>query len=245
VASKIILSVDTATQVCAVALSVDRNVPVELILRHGQTHARNVMGAIDTVLKLARTDILEVDAFAVTQGPGSFTGLRIGISTVKGLALAAGKPVIGIGTLDVLAHQAPAGTELICTMLDARRNEVYWALYRRHADRHLTLQTPQCSRAVDVIDHIDATCCFIGNGSCLYASDIQKRLRFPAQWAPDEQHSLRPAVIARLAARMLENNSFTEAAELMPLYLRRSDAEINRPQAEVPGESQMPINKNR
>ncbi len=212
--------------VCGVALCVDRKVTVELTLQHGQTHAKHLMDAIETVLKLGRIRISEVDALAVTHGPGSFTGLRIGISTVKGLALAAAKPVIGICSLDVLAHQANTGTELICAMLDARRREVYWALYRSR-DR-LPVVAPRCSRAVDAVAHIDASCCFIGNGSQIYQADIQKNINFPVQWAADDQHNLRPAVLARLAMQMLEKDRFQDPKTLMPLYLRRSDAEINR-----------------
>jgi tRNA threonylcarbamoyladenosine biosynthesis protein TsaB len=231
-----ILAVDTTTPICGVALYLDSKVPVELILNHGQTHARHLMDAIDAVLKLGYTDVCELDAFAVTQGPGSFTGLRIGISTVKGLALAAGKPVIAVSTLETLAHQAPGGTELICAMIDARRRQVYWALYQQ--GENVPSMPAQCGRAVDVIAHIKAPCCFIGSGSQLYQTEIEPQLKFPSQWVPDHQNHPRPSVVARLAGWKFTKTCYQDPAELEPLYLRRSDAEIKHlPAGDLQGAS--------
>ena len=126
-----ILAVDTATEICGVALAIDDQVKTELILSQSVTHTQSLMVAVESVLAMNHMDISAIDVYAVTRGPGSFTGLRIGISTVKGLALALAKPMVGISSLEVLANQAPGFSDLICPIMDARRNEVYWTLYRR------------------------------------------------------------------------------------------------------------------
>ncbi|MEJ2037554.1 MAG: tRNA (adenosine(37)-N6)-threonylcarbamoyltransferase complex dimerization subunit type 1 TsaB, partial [Desulfosarcinaceae bacterium] len=129
-----ILAVDTSTEACAVALTQGEQLLGEITLGHGQTHARFLMQAVHDLFSLTGTALNDVQGFVVGRGPGSFTGLRIGISTVKGLAMAAGKPLVGISSLSVLAHQASGKQVLVCPMLDARRKEVYWTLYRIEKD---------------------------------------------------------------------------------------------------------------
>ena len=114
-----LLALDTATETCGIALLVDGGIQAELNFFHGQTHAKHLMSGVEAVLELTGVPLNDIDGFAVTRGPGSFTGLRIGISTVKGLALAMGKPVVGISSLDVLARQADNSQEWICPMIDA------------------------------------------------------------------------------------------------------------------------------
>lgn len=225
--SNCILAVDTATEICGVALAVDGRVKAELILSHGVTHTRSAMAAVDAVLNLTGTDMEAIDAFAVTKGPGSFTGLRIGISTVKGLSLATGKPIIGISCLEILAHQAPAAAGLICPMIDARRGEIYWTLYTRDGAATASILKEKVGPVAAVADTINGPCHFIGNGVSVYRSSLEPLLEHPAQWAEETLSGLRPKVLAHLAWQRFEAGQLDDAPAFTPVYLRKSDAEIN------------------
>lgn len=222
------LAVDTATEICGVALVADGRVLSELILNRGETHTKSIMAAIDAILCINNMNATAVDAYAVTRGPGSFTGLRIGISTVKGLAMATGKPVVGVSSLEVLAHQASGQSPLVCPVMDARRNEVYWSLYERKGLQVSSITAEQVGPASELADRIDADCFFIGNAVPLYRSKINSQLKHPAQWANDETNGIRPAVMARLAWDRLQNGKIEPPQTLTPVYLRKSDAELQR-----------------
>ena len=224
----ILLAVDTATEICGVALAVDGRVTGELILSRGETHTRSIMSAVQALLSVGSLQISDIDLFAVTRGPGSFTGLRIGISTVKGLAVATGKPMVGISSLDVVAHQAEGGTALVCPLLDARRNEVYWSLYRRDGEKLVRRQKEQVGRAGDIAEHIDGSCFFIGNGVPPYRTVIESALNRPAVFSIEDNHALRPAVLARLGWAKYQAGRVDDVGTFAPVYLRKSDAELNK-----------------
>jgi tRNA threonylcarbamoyladenosine biosynthesis protein TsaB len=224
---KCLLAVDTATEICGIALVVDGRIHAELMLSRGITHTQSVLSAIDAVLAISGLTAGDVDAYAVTRGPGSFTGLRIGISTVKGLAFATAKPMVGISSLEVLAHQAPDSADLICPLMDARRNEVYWALYRREKDGIKAIMAERVGPATEVADAIQAPCQFIGNGVPTYRSVLRKKLTYPAQWAGSALNNLRPAVLARKAWQRLQEGKTDDPRTFEPVYLRKSDAELH------------------
>ncbi len=223
-----LLAVDTATEICGVALAVDGRVRTELILNNRITHTQSVMSAIDAVLGMAGLCAEDVDAYAVTRGPGSFTGLRIGISTVKGLALATAKPLVGISSLEVLAHQAADRSDLICPVMDARRREVYWTLYQREADRLAAIMTERVGPVADIAPHIGQPCLFIGNGVPPYRSELKNALMYPAVWTENEANDLRPGVLARMAWQRLQDGEISDTRTFAPVYLRKSDAELHR-----------------
>lgn len=226
--STCLLAVDTATEICGVALAVDGRVRAELILNNGVTHTQSIMAAIEAVLTMTGMDIGSIDAYAVTRGPGGFTGLRIGISTVKGLSLATGKPVVGISSLEVLAHQAPSDAGLICTMMDARRNELYWTLYHRQGADVRSVLAEQVGPAEDLVEKIDRPCYFIGNAVTQYQSDLEKKLTKPAQWANHELNGIRPSVLVQLAQQRFLEGAVDDVRNFTPVYLRKSDAELAR-----------------
>ncbi len=223
-----ILALDTATEVCGVALWMDERLPVEVMLHHGQTHARYLMEAVHSTLALGGVPLEEIDGLAVTQGPGSFTGLRVGISTAKGLALAAAKPLVGVSTLHALAAQAEWEGEWVCPMIDARRREVYWALYRRSGADLVMVEPEQAGPPALVLDRIDRPCAFIGSGAWLYRDALAGNAH--ANLATIEaRHRLRPGSVAQLAARRLRCGRTENLDSFGPFYLRASDAEKNRP----------------
>jgi tRNA threonylcarbamoyladenosine biosynthesis protein TsaB len=226
-----VLAVDTATAVCGVALWEDDRIVSRSCMSQGPPHTQVLMQAIDEVLQRAGVSPAAIDAFVISQGPGSFTGLRIGIGTVKGLAVATGKPVVGISTLSVLAHQAPDGTALVCPMIDARRGEVYWSVYRR-SSQGLVALTPECAGAPsDIRIEQEESCLFIGSGARLYASVLQANRPARSFFAEPVHHQADPNVLARLGVLRLRLGRTEDAQRLTPVYLRPSDAELTQPKA--------------
>jgi tRNA threonylcarbamoyladenosine biosynthesis protein TsaB len=224
--SRTLLAVDTATQSCGMAIVVDGVVQTELILNHRGTHTKQILAAIDAVLGLSEFSPAQIDAFAVTRGPGSFTGLRIGISTIKGLSLATGKPIIGISSLEVLAHQAGGDVARVCSMIDARRNEIYWCIYRREGGRLTPLTEEQVGPIDNMVRQIDDACVFVGNAVPQYAGQLPQLVRPAVQWAPDADNTIRPAVLADLAWRRFMKGDVDAVGAFAPVYLRKSDAEL-------------------
>jgi tRNA threonylcarbamoyladenosine biosynthesis protein TsaB len=222
-----ILAVDTATTSCSVAVIDNGSVCAELTTHKKQTHSKHLMTSIDSVLKSAdcRTD--DLDGFAVTIGPGSFTGLRIGMATVKGLASAVDKPVVGVSSLETLAWQCSAYSRLICALLDARKAEVYGATYRFRKDR-LIRQIPACAVKPEVfVRGIKEPCVLIGSGAQLYRKKIQDALGDKAYFVPDDQNMIRASSVGFLSLKRFKTNDTDRAADLTPFYIRKSDAELS------------------
>jgi tRNA threonylcarbamoyladenosine biosynthesis protein TsaB len=219
-----VLAVDTATEICALALWEDGRIAVQTRLNRGTNHARVLMQAIHEVFERSGISPGDLDAFVVSRGPGSFTGLRIGVATVKGLAAAAGKPIVGVSTLAMLAHQAPGITPLVCPMIDARRGEVYWSVYRR-TNTGLVMLSPEAAGAPEQV-RIEGRqpCLFIGSGARQYASVLQQRPTGTVL-AEAAQHDPDPGTLARLGGMLLMQGYTEDVHRFTPVYLRKSDAE--------------------
>jgi tRNA threonylcarbamoyladenosine biosynthesis protein TsaB len=219
------LAVDTAGRSCSVAVGGSRQPVVELTSLPARTHSVHVMGMIQTVLNLAELEWRQLDGFGVTIGPGSFTGLRIGISTIKGLALATGKPVCGVSSLDILAHQALPWPFVICPMLDARKGAVYAGLYRWRDGGLQTVVAEQVLPPDEVLCDIREACVFIGDGAQLYRDRINESLGERAYFVPPERNVIHAASLARLAALKYARQGGDDLASLAPRYVRPSDAQ--------------------
>jgi tRNA threonylcarbamoyladenosine biosynthesis protein TsaB len=221
-----ILAVDTATELCGVALLEDDRLAAVIRLKQGTTHTRVLMQAIHAVLEKAAVPMAAVDAFAVSRGPGSFTGLRIGIGTVKGLAAATGKPIVGVSTLAVLASQAPDITPLVCSMIDARRGEVYWSVYRRAAAGLIALSAEKAGAPAAIHVEGEDPCLYIGSGARMYASVLPERRSAKTIPADAALHDPDPGVLARIGRSLLLQGHIEDAHRFAPVYLRKSDAEL-------------------
>ncbi len=223
-----ILAVDTATSACSAAVAdAGAGILAEMTVDIGQTHSKYLMGLIDTVLTIAGLGISDIDGFAVTRGPGSFTGLRIGISTVKGLAAASGKPLAGVSTSDALAFQFPFADSLICTLIDARKKEVYASRYRFEEGilkKEIQDQVVSLDKAVA---DIAEPCLFAGNGALLYQKQIIDIIGKNARFAPPCLNIVRAGTVAHLGMQRLEKGDSDDAALFSPRYIRKSDAELN------------------
>ncbi|NVM22763.1 MAG: tRNA (adenosine(37)-N6)-threonylcarbamoyltransferase complex dimerization subunit type 1 TsaB [Desulfobacterales bacterium] len=221
-----ILAVDTSSRTGSVAVLEDEAVLAEIQVTSTQTHAKRLMPAIDSALRMAGTHVSECDGFAVTTGPGSFTGLRIGISAVKGLAFATAKPVTAVSTLEALAYQFPTVADLICPLLDARKGEVYTALYR--CDHYMHWEKVAPDSAVDPrpwLMQIDHPCLFVGNGVDLYRNLIKEIAGRQARFAPPYLNTVRASVAAYIGAKQIKRGQVADVGSLVPHYIRKSDAE--------------------
>ena len=222
-----ILALDTATNSCSVAATEDGALSAELTIRKNQTHSKHLMELVDSVLGIAGFGVADLDGLAVTIGPGSFTGLRIGISTIKGLAHALGKPVVGISTLKALAWQCGQTSYLICPLLDARKGEVYAATYRFSAGQLVQKTTARAMIPEAVVEDIKSPCVFIGTGARLYRQSIVAAAGSLAHFVPAGQNELRASSVAFLSMPRFEANDTDGIAGLVPHYIRKSDAELN------------------
>jgi len=221
-----ILAVDTATRCCSVAVQVGDRLAAEINVISDRTHSEHLMGMIDEALKSANLTPETIDGLAVSIGPGSFTGLRIGISTVKALAWAGGKPCVGVSSLEVLAYACLPWPHAIWALMDARKGEVYAGHYREH-DGCLERLAPEQVLPVDAsLRTIDSPHLFIGDGAERYQERIRSALGDLAGFAPPERNFPRAGTMARLAQLRLTGRPAFDADLLIPRYLRHSAAEL-------------------
>jgi tRNA threonylcarbamoyladenosine biosynthesis protein TsaB len=223
----IVLAVDTSTRTGSVAVLNGETVLAEVAVTSQETHAKRLVAAIDATLGMTDRGVADCDGFAVTTGPGSFTGLRIGISTVKGLGFATGKPVAGVSTLDALAYQFPSFPHLICPMLDARRGQIYTALYESTGHMEWKRVVEDCAvEPGEWLRQLGAPCLFVGDGTSVYADLITKNLGDLAYFAPAYMNRVRASVVGYIGMKQVLSGQTTDVKQLVPHYIRKSDAEI-------------------
>ncbi len=231
-----ILAVDTATRSGSVALTDAGNLIAELTVGEVGTHSEWLLGAIDTLIKRAGLEASDIDLLALGIGPGSFTGLRIGVSVIKGLSWSLDKPVIGVSTLEAMAMNVSYPSVDICPVLDARKKEVYTALFRSQghgSDKLLRVTEDSAVKPEALVKAISGV--FSGEsggqghvlllGDGLYGEQLLGSI--PGSLAAPEYlwHS-RAVNIAAIARRNIDDAK--EAKELIPVYLRKSEAELKR-----------------
>ncbi|MBF0204406.1 MAG: tRNA (adenosine(37)-N6)-threonylcarbamoyltransferase complex dimerization subunit type 1 TsaB [Desulfamplus sp.] len=226
-----ILAVDTAEQSCSIAL-VENRIPICEVFHLGSfTHSRTLMDMIAHIIeKQAQITIRDVDGFIVARGPGSFTGLRISISIVKGLAYAMSKPSAGISSLDGIAFQFLFSSVPVCVMMDAKRGEVYCAVYLFSNGRLIqkseeVVVSPE--QAV-IMTESKSPVLFAGSGVVVYRPLIKKIMGNAALFAPEFQNFVRASVLAHMFFEDITILSMSPDA-ITPVYLRKSDAEGNNP----------------
>jgi len=192
-----------------------------------KSHSQTLLPLIRSLLEACRLPLSDIHAFAVSCGPGSFTGLRIGISTAKGLALANARPALGVPTLDAIARCAPATETRVCSLLDARRGEVYAAFYTRHKGRLSRVTADQVISPERLCEGIREPTFFLGEGVESYGHILSKRLG-GALFRRGEACLLPVAgKVAQLGTALLCRRAPGEVLGVVPNYVRRSDAEIN------------------
>jgi tRNA threonylcarbamoyladenosine biosynthesis protein TsaB len=223
-----ILAVDTATISCSVGVLDAGRLMAEVTSEKKQTHSKHLMKMIDTVVHMAGIRMDEMDIFAATVGPGSFTGIRIGISTVQGFARALSKPVVGVSSLEALTHQAGSACPfLICPLLDARKGEVYAALYQSEKNGLRRIIEEHVSPLEKVLYRIEAPCLFVGSGAQVYGKLIGEKLGAHAMFAGEILGKIRAETVGRIAMQRIQTKDYENLNQLIPHYVRKSDAQIS------------------
>ena len=226
----IILAIDTASRSCSVAVVNDDDILSEITDVSGQTHSRHLMTMVDKALSMSVEHLDKIDAFAVTRGPGSFTGLRIGIATAKGLAEAAGRPLLGISSLQALAWQVFQANVVLVPMLDARRREVYAGRFTCDGSRLKALGEEGVFAPEKAVEGIATPCLLVGDGAVVYEDRLRSVLGQRMRMALPFQHIIKASTIAYLARRRLGVTE-DERMRLTPRYIRKSYVEEGRLQA--------------
>lgn len=222
-----ILAVDTSSAVASCAVVDGEKLVCEQILNNKLTHSQTIMPMIEAVMKQAEIKVTEIDLFAAVTGPGSFTGLRIGVSAVKALAHAANKPCAAVSTLEAMAYNMPFCEHLIYPIMDARRGEVYNAVYRFADGRLCEIRQPRAvsiEQCCEDIQSIGEKAVFLGDGLPVFRERITEILGDLAVFAPANINA-QMAASAAVAAKCKEQVAYDRLA---PTYLRKSQAERER-----------------
>ncbi len=225
-----ILAVDTSTISGSLALLDGESIAAEWTLRSALTHNRRLMKAADFLLREAGWELDTLQGMAVTSGPGSFTGLRIGMTTMKVLAWTTGKLYAGIPTLDALSFPLGFSPNPVCAMIDARKGEVYCALYHPDGKGNLRLATSFMAISPGALaEKIKEPVLFCGDGWIIYRNIMKRKLGGLALETPPCFHTIRAASVGELARRRFIRGDSDDPETSSPLYVRPSEAEIHYP----------------
>lgn len=240
-----VLAIDSSGMTATVAVVEDTQTIAEYTVNFKKTHSQTLLPMIDTMGKMIELDLKSIDAIAVAGGPGSFTGLRIGSATAKGLGLALEKPLIHVPTVDGLAYNLYGCQDIICPIMDARRKQVYTGMYtfaRRELEgskeTELVLDVLEAQNASPIEELIERLnihgrpVVFLGDGVPVYQDVIKEKMRVPFSFAPASANRQRAAVVGALGIQYYKEGRFETAMEHQPDYLRVSQAERERAEKE-------------
>ncbi len=230
-----IIAIDSSGLVASVAVVEDDTLIAEYNVQYKKTHSQTLLPMLDELKKMVDLDLSTIDAIAISKGPGSFTGLRIGAATAKGLGLALDVPIVEIPTLDGLACNLYGTDKLVCPIMDARRNQVYTGIYEfvKIEESPLTYSLSslleQCAVAIEEIvakcNEWNREVIFLGDGVPVFAEKIAELLTVPYGFAPAHMNRQRAASFASLAFEYLKAGKSVTARDHAPEYLRLSQAE--------------------
>lgn len=228
-----ILALDSSGLVASVAIVEDKTMIAEYTVNFKKTHSQTLLPMLDEIAKMINLDMESIDAIAVAAGPGSFTGLRIGSATAKGLGLALDKPVIGVPTVEALAYNLYGTDALICPIMDARRNQVYTGAYYFEGNNLVTLKEQCAEDIMETIEYLNETkrrVIFLGDGVPVFENTIMRELQVEYSFAPAHLSRQRAGALGALGLVYYGAGIRTSAEAHRPDYLRLSQAE--REQAE-------------
>jgi tRNA threonylcarbamoyladenosine biosynthesis protein TsaB len=223
-----ILAFDTSTQTGSVAILDESVLVAEHTLNVRTTHSERLLAVVDRLLADAELALGDMSGLAVAVGPGSFTGLRIGISTAKGLAFATGLPVAAVPTLDALAYTLPFASLPVCPVLDAKKGEVYTSLYEWHGDRMERRWEYLALSPEALAERISNDVVFVGDGVGPFREILSDRLGRRAHFTSGSRRLPSAACVAQLGLSLLAEGETVSPEVLAPLYLRSSEAELRR-----------------
>lgn len=230
-----ILALDSSGLVASVAVVEDDILLAEYTMNYKKTHSQTLLPMLDEMVKTIELDLKTIDAIAVAGGPGSFTGLRIGSATAKGLGLALRKPLISVPTVDGLAYNMCGTEKIVCPLMDARRNQVYTGIYEFEGNELRVLKSQMAvdlTEIADLLNKIGREVVFVGDGCPVYKEKLKELLKVKFSFAPAHQNRQRAGALAALAMYYAEEGRMETASEHQPDYLRLSQAERERAEKE-------------
>lgn len=223
----IVFGIDTCCMSATAALLSDDRLIAQVVLNNNKTHSQKIMPLVEFMLKQADLKASDIDCFAAAVGPGSFTGVRIGVATAKALAYATDKPCVAVSTLKALSYNVPEFDGIICPILDARREQVYNALFKGRErlcdDRALSIDG-----LLDELIHTDDKIMFLGDGLPVFADKINERLKDRAVFASASQRMNLASSVAQIGYEEFLSGNTIDNSDLVPEYLRLSQAERER-----------------
>lgn len=226
-----LLAIDSSGLVAAVAL-LDGDILVgEYTIHNKKTHSQTLLPMIDAMLGMADISIDEVEGIAVAEGPGSFTGLRIGASTAKGLAQGIHVPIVGVPTLEGLAYNLAGADALVCPMMDARRNQAYYGIYDVKEAVPVVVEPQAAASIEDVVKKVNALerpIIFIGDGVPVFREYLESAVTVEYRYGADSVRYQRASSVASLGRLYFEQGKAVPAEQFAPFYLRMSQAERER-----------------
>lgn len=222
-----ILGIESAGITASAAIWEDDMLTAEYTVNYKKTHSQTLLPMIDEIVSMTETDLETVDAIAVSAGPGSFTGLRIGSATAKGLGQALGKPLVHVPTLDAMAYQCYGTDRIICPIMDARRSQVYCGVYEYHTEfKALKEQRAMAlSELIQELNELGREVLFLGDGVPVYKKMLAESMKVPYVLAPAFQNRQRAGAVAALGAALFAEGKSEAARDHAPDYLRVSQAE--------------------
>lgn len=226
-----ILALDSSGLVASVAILTEDSLLAEYTVNYKKTHSQTLLPMLDEIVRMIELDLHDIDAIAVAKGPGSFTGLRIGSATAKGLGLALNKPLIGVPTVDGLAYNLVGCDSVVCPLMDARRNQVYTGLYEFSQDVMNVIQEQEVVDVAEIVDKVNICgkpVVYLGDGVNCYRQQLEKLTKVPFYFAPSHLNKQRAAAIGALAIEYYKKGMIETAELHQPEYLRLSQAERER-----------------
>lgn len=238
-----ILGLDSSGLVASVAIVEDENLLGEYTVNYKKTHSQTLLPMLDEVAGMIELDLNTIDAIAIAGGPGSFTGLRIGSATAKGLGLALEKPIINVPTVDALAYNLVGHQYAVCPLMDARRNQTYTGLYR-FVGNEIQILKEQCAVGIDeIVSYINETglpVVFLGDGVPVFREYLKENVKVAWQEAPAHLNKQRAGAVAALGMNYYAQGRYESADEHRPEYLRLSQAERERNEKEQQAKEETP-----
>lgn len=227
-----ILGLDSSGIVASVAVVEDDILVAEYTVNYKKTHSQTLLPMLDEIAKMTELDLNTIDAIAVAAGPGSFTGLRIGSSTAKGMALALKKPILSIPTLEGLAYRlTPVTDELVCPLMDARRNQVYTGIYQNKKEGIEAVRQQEAVAIEELIEQVNALerpVVFLGDGVPVQKEVLEANITVPYRFAPAHLNRQSASAVAALGVVYYKEGKSEDARDHKPIYLRQSQAERER-----------------
>lgn len=223
-----ILALDSSGLVASVAIVTENELLAEYTVNYKKTHSQTLLPMLDEIVTMIGLELSEIDAIAISSGPGSFTGLRIGSATAKGLGYALDKPIIAVPTLDALAYNLYGTDKIICPIMDARREQVYTGLYEFDNNDFKVVMESSVTGISDIIkeiNNINREVIFVGDAVPIYKEIIKNNINTPFSFSPPHLSRQRAGAVGSLSVEYYRGNKTETSFEHAPVYLRLSQAE--------------------